>query len=770
MNKIELTKDGVAAACITIGGKATKTEKHAANELAAYINQMSGASIPIVPAGASIPPGLPNAILIGRPETNTAVRTLVENNNFRTLFSEPDSDGFVIKTVGNNLLLSGFRDRGTLYSVYHLLEIYFECGFFWDGEHIPVVKTLTLPPTDVCECPRFSVRYSLSGSSCAANYSFALFWGFDEWKKELDWLAKNKANTVFFNNLGTEIVEKRVDARMGLQSRPITAHDRQRKEVARQVFDYARKLDFDCLTPFPLTYVSREFVETHPEGRYVDTEWVGAPGKKTPNIYPTDRIYQRLVREYIDEWTETYGTWHKYCNGPGGQYSEQNFDLPNEKVKELQVDYASGVTKAIKEADPLGEWYYDAWGMTYELSGVWSLEGTARQFCEHLSQEDSCMIELWPERDPDYVGPPIYKDQRIDYFGGKRFILTFLNEFGGDDYLHGNFERAISAVKELATDEKAKNCIGVGLTMEVLYYDIHYYDLLLKLAWNPFNVNPEQYVADLAVRRYGRELLREVEGPFRIFVKTVYSAPATSEARYQHRLYPPDTGKDPRGRYLSSQCSESVVQGLVQFLEGMLALAPEVLEQNKLLQYDIFNAARQYLTELFNTRLLAMEDAFRRSNREELKGYLDELLFLLEQVETVLSSRCEYQYNLEETVSSLAGNPGNPPLPDLRKYIRMNLTFATLYPAILDYPSKDIYELVRFYYRPRVEAFVRFMRGLAPGATIDITALESSYDRIESKWDQDGYEPESAPLYAGPIWQAVKESIENAQSGSIKAT
>src|SRR6266542_3950621 len=103
---------------ILVDPTATAPERNAANELAATLQQITGANFP-VRTNTRAPA---RAILVG---PGDAARRVFANVPFDSLGGEE----LLIKTKGSRLLLAGGRPRGTLYAVSRFLQQ--QCGVRW---------------------------------------------------------------------------------------------------------------------------------------------------------------------------------------------------------------------------------------------------------------------------------------------------------------------------------------------------------------------------------------------------------------------------------------------------------------------------------------------------------------------------------------------------------------------------------------------------------------------------------------------------------------
>ena len=101
------------------------------------------------------------------------------------------SKGFVIKSVGNHLVIAGGRQRGTMYGVFTLLEK-LGCRWWYPGAStIPKTKTITVPPLDERQVPVLEYRDFLYGEM-------------DNSEEAMIWRARNKVNGGFHKDMKPE--------------------------------------------------------------------------------------------------------------------------------------------------------------------------------------------------------------------------------------------------------------------------------------------------------------------------------------------------------------------------------------------------------------------------------------------------------------------------------------------------------------------------------------------------------------------------------------
>jgi len=154
---------------IVIAEQASPSERYGAEELQRFLQEMSGARLPIVTDAA---PAGPHEIVLGN---NARLKSLGAAIDFKALGAE----GYVLRTVGPHLVIAGGAQRGTLYGVYGLLEEHLGCRWFAPGvSRIPRRERLVLGELNETKVPVLEYR---------EPFTFDCFDG--------DWCARNRVNS-----------------------------------------------------------------------------------------------------------------------------------------------------------------------------------------------------------------------------------------------------------------------------------------------------------------------------------------------------------------------------------------------------------------------------------------------------------------------------------------------------------------------------------------------------------------------------------------------
>jgi hypothetical protein len=163
---VTIAQNGQAKDVIVIAADATEPERHAADELAGFLRQITGAQFEI-----QAPPAAGQSRLLVGPDAAKLAQADFSTEGL-------GSDGIVIRTVGDDLILAGGQPRGTLYAVYTFLEEHIGCRW-WSS------KASTIPVKPTLEFGRLNVRY-VPPLEYRESFWFDAFDG--------DWAVRNKSN------------------------------------------------------------------------------------------------------------------------------------------------------------------------------------------------------------------------------------------------------------------------------------------------------------------------------------------------------------------------------------------------------------------------------------------------------------------------------------------------------------------------------------------------------------------------------------------------
>ena len=144
---VTVAENGAARCAVVVARDASLPARHAADELAHFLKEITGAEIPLVHEARE-----DAASLFVGPKAAKAV-----DPSFST--EDLGADGLVIRTVGNDLILAGGEPRGTLYAVYTFLEDYAGCRWWTpQASRVPEQPDFTVQDLNRRYVPPFEHR------------------------------------------------------------------------------------------------------------------------------------------------------------------------------------------------------------------------------------------------------------------------------------------------------------------------------------------------------------------------------------------------------------------------------------------------------------------------------------------------------------------------------------------------------------------------------------------------------------------------------------
>jgi alpha-N-acetylglucosaminidase len=714
-------------------------EETAAGELAHFIQRLTGRLPDVVDEAKSpVHPGGRIMLLVGR---TLKTRLLIDQGTIEDP-ARKHVEAYGVRSLkleqGRALALLGGSGIATLYAVYHYLEHFCGVGYFWDGDYVPRRSTLPVSGVEVTAEPRFSERVFFNG--CNWFYSVP-WWGWDEWKRYLDWMVKSRLNMVGLTSYspGANVIWEEVWKKFGVpipdsewagmpydlsgayasgsQSPPASSRAWRdgRAELHANILQYARRRGMRTIVPEIAGLVPDAFPKVFPKVKTFRSRWSSSAVKRY--LDPAGDIYQRVGRAFLEAYLTRFGTDHLYGLANLG---ELEIAESREEVQRFALSLPKANVEAIEAVDSKGIGILPGWTF---LGKDWPLT-LIRECIEQLPAERIRVLDFYAEQCPLY--------REAEYFFGAAWQFGVLHAFGGDMHLHGNMPLLEQQLQTVAADPGAAHCVGFALTNEVSGHNYFYYQFACKLGWNPREVELTSYVRAYAERRYGREAAPAMTRALQELLASVYGSDEFARPLYWHRP----------GSHLNANLCEGAA--FIPHLRRAVQQALEVGDSqrnNPLYLHDVNDITRQYLAQLFNAHALALVRAFRREDHEAFTREAAWLEQLIDAIEGLL--RQDDYYWLTPSVLKARRLPGAP--ADVGHRVADVLTLWAGVSGLRDYACRDTYEMVRYYYRPRVAAFVEELQRqmdnrqryleFQPGQV----RLEAHYDSIEQKWVREGF-------------------------------
>ena len=215
---LDLVKDGRPAGEFVISSQAHKAIRFSVTDVAYWINEMTGCSVPVLTESSVAK------------NTKVFVGKEFAGQWRNDLTALKGTDGYAVRTMGNNVYVFGDRPRGTLYGVFGLLER--NSDIIWArpnrdfGTIFGKTRGLALTNTDLIDKPVFPVRRQ--GGHFRPYH-----------QDTLDWQIRNLGNQMLGPNLELDTIAHYHDIPYWLLAR--TLKDKNYLEKYPEIFAYVDK-------------------------------------------------------------------------------------------------------------------------------------------------------------------------------------------------------------------------------------------------------------------------------------------------------------------------------------------------------------------------------------------------------------------------------------------------------------------------------------------------------------------------------------------------
>lgn len=725
---------------------------YAAKELAAYLAKITGER-PILVKGDELPSKCRSVFVVGAPSDNPLAGALDKSLDGAISKALSPRRGFVVCPVKRGqtrcVVLAGETPVTTLYAVYAYLEEFCHVGFFQDGEYVPKIRPL-LEGEPLVSRPRFLDRqapFSLGRGHWGLKKFYPRFWTRDEIRRELQWMAKRRQNMLTVamsvvegaaaemarevcDDIGCPIGEpEEKEAHVSGFSMGWSWPCTLRTELMRESIEYGRKLGIRFIYGLSLGQVPLEFKAKYRQFKYIKVEgtrW------EHPILHPDDPLCREFTARHLRKIIETFGTDHMYFGFPYGETSREK--TPGENF-ELKKKAAMQFMDLLKEVDREAIWATGSWDFFWSRD-TWT-PTRVKRFLDAIP-DDSFHIS---DTNSDNRGIPVYAEH--NYFHGKDWSFGVMHSAAGMDQIHGDFPMILDRLKHVAKSRRAKHCRGVSLVPELTHYNVMYYDFLTSAAWDPVNIDIDDYIDDFVLRRYGFKSARVMRKATDKIVEALYTREVNTP------IYNLATIK-----WIWHNAAPCIQRHTVPRL--YLAVTEALKERsrqenNRLYENDIVTYGKAYLAELAAYHFHNANDAYAAGDVDLLKEEAARCLHNVEWIARILSTRRDY--SIARMIDDVMKVPGTN-----RYTPRMILKGCVNW----DYCSNDSYEQVANYDLPRLSNYFKLLEQQADHTPppIDMWSTVENLAPTHDDWVNGKATLKRRVVFRGSAVDAVVEAVK----------
>lgn len=380
-------------------------------------------------------------------------------------------------------------------------------------------------PSDLADEPRREVVSPFSDrlyyNVCTYGYTTP-FWGWDEWEKEIDWIALHGFSMPLAPIAG-EAILSRVWSRLGLSQEEIdeyftgpahfpwmrmgnmTAIDggmsqewhESQIELQHKINDRMLALGMTPVYQGFAGFVPKAIQEHYPEVEMMTTKW---SGHESYMLSPVDSLFSVIGTEFIREWEKEFGKGKYYLID-----SFNELDIPfGEKGSQERHDklhyYSKTIYDALAAANPDAVWVMQGWMFGYQRD-IWDPQ-SVEALLSGAPDDKFLVIDLAVDFN-NYVWQNGNSWDNLDGFYGKAWMWSTVPNFGGRTALKGPLDFYLNGHLEALASENRGRLTGFGTSPEGVENNEILYELISAAAWSDSHIDLDTFLETYTKARYG---------------------------------------------------------------------------------------------------------------------------------------------------------------------------------------------------------------------------------------------------------------------------
>ncbi len=616
------------------------------------------------------------------------------------LRTEEAHDIFEVEAAGGMVTIRGNSGIALCRGIYHYLREATHSQITWSGHRLNLALPLPDYPKARVESPHY---FRLYYNVCTFGYSTP-FWGWEEWEREIDWMALHGINMPLAM-AGQEAIWQRVWSSFGIPPADldkfftgpaylpwnrmgnINAHD---GPLPQSYIDNSRLLQrrilarMEELGMHPVVPAFAGFVPPAFRGRFPDEPvfemkpWAGFGSEcGTYLLSPASFLFREIGRRFITEYQKEYGPCSYFL---ADSFNEMDPPVSRQNRYHELAEYGRGVYEGIRAGNPNGTWVMQGWMFSNNPS-FWDPAAVKALF-QYVPDEKMIVVDLANEH---------WKGWRAhEAFYGKQWINSVIHNFGGNNPMQGPLAFFANNFAEAAADSARGNMIGVGIAPEGIENNEVVYELLTDAAWSREPIRLKEWLRLWCLSRYGGDPPR-MEEAWTTLAATLYDAPR-GNVRFAFQREP---NHHPAGEVAPHPRLWSAVEAFLS-CSGRLGSSP-------LYANDLVEIVAQYASVAIDrylgyaSRLHETGDSLARDRSMEIA------LDLMEDLDALLSTRPDRRLERWLLEARAWGRDSAEKAYYERDARRLVTTWGG--PSLAEYSARLWSGLIRGYYKPRWEQF-----------------------------------------------------------------
>ncbi|KAK2582551.1 hypothetical protein KPH14_004842 [Odynerus spinipes] len=671
------------------------------------------------------------------------VERLLGNDQARLFYVDVDpdigprqKDTFQIKKNPlGEIEIRGTSGVAVAWGLHYYLKNFCNVHISWDGDQIDLPHTLPDARITITSNDRFRYYQNV----CTLGYS-SVWWKWDQWERNIDWMALNGINLALAFN-GQEAIWERVYLELNLTrdeidehfggpaflpwtrmgnirgfGGPLKSHWHERSiRLQHRILQRMRELGIIPVAPAFAGHVPRAFARLFPNANMTKIDsW-----NKFEDRYccpyllePTDKLFRTVGEMFLKAYIDEFDTDHVY-----------NCDTFNENEPgNTEINYlrnvASSIFSAMRSVDPQAIWLMQGWLFIHHFT-FWT-EPRVEAFLTSVPIGKMIVLDLQSEQFPQY--------NRLKSYYGQPFIWCMLHNFGGTLGMFGSVQIINQRVFK-GRNMIGSTMIGTGLTPEGINQNYVIYELMNEMAYRRESVDLDKWFENYATRRYGVWNEYAVDA-WKNLGRTIYNFFGLEKIRGKYvitrrpslKLYP-WTWYDP-DKFFSTW--------------NTFMMARHGRRNSSLYQHDVVDLTRQALQLTADKIYANIVDSFNKKNLTALRLHSTSMLDLFDDLELILASSRDFLLGSWLEAAKAVAEGDQDESASYEYNARNQITLWGPNGEIRDYANKQWAGVVADYFKPRWSIFLHALENsLVAKKSLNMTKInEKIFVEVEEPFSR----------------------------------
>jgi len=610
---------------------------------------------------------------------------------FETIPADAGRDVFEVESAGGKVVVRGNSGVSMAVGLNWYLRHRCRCNVSLCGSNVNLPRELPEVRPAVRKTAWAKQRYFLN--YCCFGYSLP-WYDWDQWQQLIDWMALSGVNMPL-SVTGQEAVWEAVCRRLGMSDEEISGFlagppylpfqwmgcldgwggplpktwNARHEALGRQILARQRELGMTPVLQGFTGHVPAALVKKFPDSKFHTIRWIEW---QTHLLDPLDPLFAKVAAMWMREQRERFGASRFYAADTFIEMTPPSGDL------KYLGDLGRAIYGGMSASDPQAVWVLQTW-IFLNQRAYWT-QPRIEAFLGSVANERMICLDLSCENRPQW--------SRTRAFCGKPWLWCNIQNYGNVVGLGGGLRKIAADLFAARKDPNAAALAGLGFVNEGLDYNPVVFDLMYEMAWMDAPPDVDEWIADYAACRYGRDD-PDAQAAWKLLLDAAYDGP--HRGRPAANSAPTVRRAHGAGRYDNRKLADAW---------GRLLAAAEKLPRTDALDFDVVNVGRQVLVSHADAAQADIVRAFAARDANAFAAAGERFLRLIDDTDRLVATRPEFLLGRWIADARRWGDT-QPERDRLEWNARRVLTLWGEGPAIDDYANKDWSGLLGGYYRTR---------------------------------------------------------------------